>query len=215
MITVYDAPASGNGYKVRLLLTLLDVPFRTEWLNILKGESRTPEFLAVNPNGKIPAVRWPDGRTRWESNALLFTFAQGTPWWPDAPDARADVLQWMFFEQYTLEPAIAVLRFWRHFLPPSVERTAQVPRKEAQGRHALEVLDGGLAGRDWLVGERPTIADLALYAYTHVAEEGGFDLGPHRAVRAWCERIAGLPGHMPMMAGVPFEMTPADLSAAR
>lgn len=215
MITVYDAPGSGNGYKVRLLLTFLDVPFRTEWLDLLKGETHRPDFLAINPNGKIPAVRWPDGRARSESNALLYYFAQGTSWWPDGIEARADVLQWLFFEQYTHEPAIAVLRFWRHFLPPSLERTVQIPAKEAQGRHALGVLEGGLVGRDWLLGEGPTIADVALYAYTHVADEAGFDLAGYPAISAWCARIAGLPDHVAMMDGVPFQMHRADVTPAR
>ena len=214
MIEVYDAPGSGNGYKLRLLLTLLGVEHRTHWLNILKGESRTRDFLAVNPNGKIPAVVLPDGTCLAESNALLYHFAQGTRFWPDAPVDRTRVLQWMFFEQYSHEPALAVLRFWLHFLTMTPDREAQIPLKRSQSFHALGVMETRLKDHAWLAGEAPSIADLALYAYTHVAHEADVSLEAFPGIRAWIKAIEALPGWVSMMDGVPFEMSAADLRPA-
>jgi len=214
MLDVYDAPGSGNGYKVRLLLDLLGIPYRTHWLNILKGETRHPDFLAINPNGKIPAVVLESGEALSESDALLFYFAQGTSFWPETKLDQTRVLQWMFFEQYSHEPAIAVLRFWLHFLPADPDREAMIPAKRSQSFHALGVMEGRLAQGEWLVGSGPTIADIALYAYTHVAHEADISLEAFPHIRAWIGRIEALPGWRGMMDGVPFEMSAADLLPA-
>ena len=190
---LYDFLGSGNGYKVRLLLAQLRLPFELVEKDIMKGETRTPEFLAINPNGRIPVLELDDGRRLAESDAILFYLADGTRFLPDERFARAEVLQWMFFEQYSHEPYIAVARFWRHFLDRPVD-----DERMDRGRQALGVMERHLAQRRFFVGERYGIADVALYAYTHVADEGGFDLSPYAAVRAWLERVASEPGHVPM-----------------
>jgi len=190
---LYDFLPSGNGYKVRLLLSQLRLPFELVEKDIMKGETRTPEFLAINPNGRIPGLELDDGRRLAESDAILFYLADGTRFLPDERFARAEVLQWMFFEQYSHEPYIAVARFWRHFLDRPVD-----DERMDRGRQALGVMERHLARRRFFVGERYGIADVALYAYTHVADEGGFDLEPHPSVRAWLERVASEPGHVPI-----------------
>jgi glutathione S-transferase len=201
MLTLYDYLPSGNGYKCRLLLHQLGVPFRRVELDILKGETRTPEFLAKNPNGRIPALELEDGTVLAESDAILFYLAEGTPFLPNDRLGRAQVLQWLFFEQYSHEPFIAVARFIHHLLPPDTPRRAELPRLEQGGYGALGVLERRLVEHPFLVADRYTIADVALYAYTHVAEEGGFDLAGYSAVRAWLERVADQPGHVPITAG--------------
>lgn len=198
MLTLHDFPGSGNGYKVRLLLTFLGQPFDYRAKDILKGETRTPEFLALNPNGKIPVLVLEDGTPLAESNAILFYLAEGTKWLPDDRLDRARVLSWMFFEQYSHEPHVAVLRFWRHFLEMTPELEAQVPAKEKGAHAAFTVMERRLSGHDWLVGGRATIADIALYGYTHVADEAGLDLAPYPGIRGWLRRIAELPGYVPM-----------------
>ncbi len=200
MLRLYDYLASGNGYKVRLLLHQLGIPFERIELDIVRGATRTPEFLARNPNGRIPTLALEDGTHLAESNAILWYLAEGTALLPDDRLARAHVLQWMFFEQYSHEPNIATVRFWLH-TELTDERRALLPAKRAQGEAALRVMEGHLGPRSFFVAERYTIADIALYAYTHVAHEGGFDLGPHPAVRAWLERVAAQPGHVPITAG--------------
>jgi glutathione S-transferase len=190
---LYDFLPSGNGYKVRLLLSQLRLPFELVEKDIMKGETRTPEFLAINPNGRIPVLELDDGRRLSESDAILFYLADGTRFLPDERFARAEVLQWMFFEQYSHEPYIAVARFWRHFLDRPVD-----DERMDRGRQALGVMERHLARRRFFVGERYGIADVALYAYTHVADEGGFDLAPYPAVRTWLERVASEPGHVPI-----------------
>ncbi len=201
MLTLYDYLSSGNGYKCRLLLHQLGSPFRRVELDILKGETRTPEFLAKNPNGRIPALELEDGTVLSESDAILFYLAEGTPFLPDDRLGRAQVLQWLFFEQYSHEPFIAVARFIHHLLPPDTPRRAELPRLEQGGHAALRVMEHRLADHPFLVADRYTIADIALYAYTHVADEGGFDLAGYPAVQAWLQRIAGQPGHVPITAG--------------
>jgi glutathione S-transferase len=201
MPTLYDFRPSGNGYKVRLLMRRLGLAYRYLERDIMKGETRTAEFLALNANGKIPVLVLDDGTPLAESDAILFYLAEGTPWWPDARLARAKVLEWLFFEQYSHETAIAVRRFILHYLPEDSARRAELPALFQKGHAALGVMEKGLAGRDWLVGERETIADLALYAYTHCAPEGGFDLAPYPAIRAWLARVAAQPGHVPIAAG--------------
>jgi len=198
MLTLYDFLPSGNGYKVRLLLTQLGVPYELVQLDIFgKKETRTPEFLTKNPNGRIPCVRLEDGTHLWESDAILFYFAEGTPFLPADKLERARVLQWMFFEQYSHEPYIAVVRAWHHFGFLEQNR-AQLASKVAGGYAALAVMESHLAKRDWFVGERYGIADIALYAYTHVADEGKFDLAPYPALRAWLERVRSQPRHVPI-----------------
>src|SRR5271155_836609 len=183
MIRVYDYLPSGNGYKVRLLLTQLAIPFERIELDIIEGETRTPEFLRKFPNGRIPAVELDDGKVLFESNAIISYFAEGTVFMPADRFERAQVLQWLFFEQYSHEPYIASVRYL--VIHPGV----QDPRRaiidalmRPRGCDALGVMEGHLKSREWFVGERYSIADIALYAYTHVADEGGFDLAPYPAI---------------------------------
>jgi glutathione S-transferase len=201
MLRLYDFLSSGNGYKVRLLLTKLGAPFERIELDITRGETRTPAFLAKNPNGRIPLLEYPDGRRLAESNAIIFHLAEGTPFLPADAFERALVLQWLFFEQYSHEPNIATARFLLHFVPEGDERRAGLPGMTKRGHAALQVMETHLVGRGWLVGGRLSIADIALYAYTHVADEGGFDLAPYPAVRAWLARVAAEPGHIPITQG--------------
>jgi glutathione S-transferase len=201
MLRLHDFLSSGNGYKCRLLLHQLGIPYERVELDILKGETRTPEFLAKNPNGRIPALELEDGTVLAESNAILFYLAEGTPFLPQGRLERAQALQWLFFEQYSHEPFVAVARFIRHLLPEDSPRRAELPRLERGGYAALGVMERRLADRPFLVADRYTIADIGLYAYTHVAGEGGFDLEPYPAVRAWLARVAAQPGHVPITAG--------------
>ncbi len=197
MLRLFDYFESGNGYKVRLLLHRLGIPFERIECDILKGETRTPSFLARNPNGRIPLLELESGESLAESNAILWYLAEGTPLLPADPLSRARVLQWMFFEQYSHEPYVAVLRFWT-FAGRLEENAAQVPAKRDGGEAALAVMEGHLADRDWFVGDACSIADIALYAYTHVCEDGGFELSRYPAVSAWLDRVAGQPGHVPI-----------------
>lgn len=199
MLRLYDYPESGNCYKVRLLLTQLGLAFERVPLDILQGETRDPAFLEKNPNHRVPLLEWPDGRCLAESNAILLALAEGTPFLPSDPWERALVFQWLFFEQYSHEPFIAVLRFW-HFAGRLEEQRDAVPAKREGGLHALGVMESHLAGRAYFVGERYSVADIALYAYTHVAGEGGFDLGPFPALGAWLDRVAAQPGHVSIQA---------------
>jgi glutathione S-transferase len=202
MMRLYDFLPSGNGYKVRLLLTQLGIPFERIEINILAGETRMPEFLAKNRNGRIPVLELEDGTFLAESNAIVFYLADGTPLLPADRLERARVLQWMFFEQYSHEPYIAVARAWLHvFGTMDEERTRQLPQKQKLGYDALAVMEGHLAERDFFVGRDYSIADIALYAYTHVADEGGFDLARFPALRAWLERVRSQPGHIPITQG--------------
>jgi glutathione S-transferase len=200
MLCLYDYLPSGNGYKVRLLLHQLGIPFERVEVDIVRGETRTPEFLARNPNGRIPVLELDDGSHLAESNAILWYLADGTPFLPADRLERARVLQWMCFEQYSHEPNIATVRFWYH-TELTDERRALLPGKRALGEAALAVMDGHLRTRRFFVGESYSIADIALYAYTHVADEGGFDLGPYPAVRTWLERVRAQPGHVPITQG--------------
>ena len=197
MLRLYDYQLSGNGYKVRLLLHQLGIPFERVETDIVRGETRTPEFLARNPNGRIPTLELEDGTYLAESNAILFYLAEGTPFLPATRLERALVLQWMCFEQYSHEPNIATVRFWLH-TGLDDERRAMLPMKRRLGHDALAVMDGHLRARSFFVGERYSIADIALFAYTHVAGEGGFELQPYAAVRAWLDRVRAQPGHVPI-----------------
>ena len=195
MLRLYDYFESGNAYKVRLLLTLLGERFERVHLDILKGETRRPEYLAKNPNHRVPLLEWPDGRCLAESNAILFHLADGSAYLPSDDWARAQVLQWLFFEQYSHEPYIAVVRFW-HFAGLLDANRAALPDKMERGYDALGVMESHLSGRAFFVADSYSIADIALYAYTHVAHEGGFELGRFPAVSAWLERVAAQPGHI-------------------
>jgi glutathione S-transferase len=203
MLRLYDFLPSGNGYKVRLMLAERRRAYEFVLLDITRGETRTPAFLAKNANGRIPVLELADGRRLPESNAISWYLAEGTPWLPDDPWQRAQVLRWLFFEQYSHEPYVATVRYWVSILGKGDEWRDRVEERRKGGYAALGVMEGALKGRDWLVGERPTLADVALYAYTHVAGEGGFDLGPYPAVRAWLDRFAARPGHFPIDAAVP------------
>ena len=199
MIRLYDYLPSGNGYKVRLLLTQLAVPFERVELDIIKGETRTPEFLRRFPNGRIPAVEIEEGKLLFESNAIIAYCADGTPFMPADRFQRAQVLQWLFFEQYSHEPYIASVRYLViHPEVQDVRRSILEPLMRPRGYDALGVMEGHLKSREWFVDERYSIADIALYAYTHVADEGGFDLTGYPAIRAWLERVKSQPRHIPI-----------------
>ena len=201
MFRLYDYLESGNGYKVRLLLAQLGIPFERIELNIIKGETRTPEFLTKNLNGRIPVLETKPGEFLAESNAIMFYLAEGTAFLPAERWERALVLQWLFFEQYSHEPNIATSRFWVTHDLLTDERRAQLPQKQTLGYAALDVMEKHLTGRAFFVGERYSIADIALYAYTHVAHEGGFDLAKYPQVRAWLERVQSQPKHIPITQG--------------
>jgi glutathione S-transferase len=199
LITLYDYLDSGNGYKVRLLLTQLGIAYRYVELDIMRGESRTPEYLAKNPDGRIPLLELEDGRLLAQSDAILWYLADGTAFLPTERYERALVLQWMFFEQYSHEPYVATPRFiMRHFAADSPRR-AELPQRQARGRDALAVMERHLADHSYFVAERYTIADIALYGYTHVAEDGGLELKPYPHVRDWLARVAGQPRYVGLL----------------
>jgi len=202
MLTLYDNLSSGNGYKVRLTLHQLAIPYTRIELDIDKRETRTPKFLAKNPNGRIPTLELDDGSYLPESNAIIFYLADATALLPSDRLARAQVLQWMFFEQYSHEPNIATSRYWlTHGFEITPERQAMLETKKKAGHDALAVMEQHLQRHPFFVGERYSIADIALYAYTHVAEEGGFALAPYSAIRAWLARVAQQPRHIPITQG--------------
>jgi glutathione S-transferase len=197
MLKVYDFTGSGNGYKTWLLLSQLGLPFQRIERDILKGETRTPEFLKKNPNGRIPTLELDDGTFLFESGAILWYLAEGTPFAPADRLARAKTLQWMFFEQYSHEPYVAVARFWRHFfdrLTPPQE--AALPDIMKKGYAALDVMEKHLATNSFFVDNRYGLADIALYGYTHVAHEGEFDLARYPHITAWLTRVKAQPGHV-------------------
>jgi glutathione S-transferase len=200
-LCVYGDALSGNCYKVALLLHHLQIDHDWVHVDILHGGTRTPEFLALNPNGKLPLLALGDGRHLAESNAILNYLADGSALLPTDRWLRAQVLQWQFFEQYSHEPYIATARFIARYLGLPDGRRAEYEAKQAGGHAALTVMDNHLAGRDYFVGASFTIADITLYAYTHVADEGGFSLDGYPHVRAWLARMAALPGHLAMPAG--------------
>ncbi|PWG61135.1 glutathione S-transferase family protein [Spiribacter halobius] len=198
MYRVYGDHGSGNCYKVEMLLERLGLPY--EWIDvdILAGETQTEAFLERNPNGKIPVLECADGACLTESNAILNYLAHGTPYLPDDPWERARVLQWQFFEQYSHEPYIAVARFIALYLGLPEDRRKQYEAKQEGGRRALGIMEGQLRESPFIAGDTLTIADLSLYAYTHVAEEGGFELADFPAVSSWLDRVAATDGHVPM-----------------
>jgi len=202
-LILHEYAASGNCYKVRLTAALLGLPIERREYDILKGETRTPQFLSeVNPNGRIPVLQAGD-RFIPESNAACFYLADGSALIPKDRFDRADMLRWMFFEQYNHEPNVATLRFWLAFVGEEAlteAQGAQIPARRAAGDAALKLMDAHLETRAFLVGDRLTLADIALYAYTHVAGEGGFTLGDYPHVGAWLDRVAAQPGYLPMSA---------------
>jgi len=194
-VLLYDSKVSGNCYKVRLLLAHLGIPYERAEMDVVDRSARKEILGGLNPALRVPTLVLEDGRSLGESDAILWWLGDGTAFVPTDPWERAKVLQWMFFEQYNHEPHIAVARFWLHVAggAPSEEALAE---KQRLGYLALDALEGGLAGQEFLVGGRYSIADIALYAYTHVAGEGGFDLGRYPAIGGWLERVAAQPGHI-------------------
>ncbi|OYX52306.1 MAG: glutathione S-transferase [Sphingomonas sp. 32-66-10] len=202
-VILHEYAPSGNCYKIRLTAALTGTAIERRSYDILAGETRTADFLAsVDANGRIPVLQHGD-RFLPESNAACFYLADGSALIPDAPFDRADMLRWMFWEQYNHEPNIATVRFWMGWVGEDnlddLQR-ALLPGKRAAGEAALKLMDQHLAGRDWFVGDAPSLADLCLYAYTHVAEEGGFALAPYPAVRAWIARVEGLDDYIAITA---------------
>jgi glutathione S-transferase len=191
---LYDNPASGNCYKVRLLLAGLGLDYERRELDVVDRSNRKDVLGDLNPGLRVPTLVLDDGRPLGESGAILWYLAEGTELVPADPYERAQVLQWMFFEQYSHEPYVAVARFW---LTKGIEVDPEtLAERQRVGYLALDALERHLAGRSYLVGERFSIADIALYAYTHVAHEGGFELAPYPAIRAWLDRVAAQPGHV-------------------
>jgi glutathione S-transferase len=193
---LYNVAYSGNSYKVRLLLAQLGIPCEIVEVDILKGQSRTPEFLKINPNGRTPVLD-DNGFILAESNAILAYLARGTGFLPDDRKAFGLIFQWLFFEQYSHEPYIATSRFWLHHKPDSPERSAILAVRSDGGWAALKVMEDHLAKHDFLVGAY-SIADIALFAYTHVSHEGGFPLEGFPKIRSWIERVKAQPGFVPM-----------------
>jgi glutathione S-transferase len=196
---LYDYLSSGNGYKCRLTLKALGIPYEYRQRDILAGETRTPEFLAINPNGKIPVLIVPERGPIAESHAIIGYLAEGTPLMPSDKYERALVWQWLCFEQYQLEPGVATVLFMLHYLNLSKEELGvRYTDRYQRGADALAVLEKGLAGRTWLVGERVTLADIALFAYTHVADEAEYRLEDYPAICSWIAAFKRLPWYAPI-----------------
>ena len=205
VLTLHEDPRSGNCYKIKLTAALLGLPLVTRQYDIMRGETRTPQFLAmVNANGRIPVLQigaGDDARFLPESNAACWYLAEGSELIPQDRFARADMLRWMFFEQYNHEPNVATLRFWLRFVGEanlSDQQRGQIMAKRISGADALRVMDEHLSARDWFLGAGLTLADIALYAYTHKAEEAGFGLGDYPAIRRWLDRVAAQHGFVTM-----------------
>src|SRR5580658_7160280 len=200
MPVLHQMQMSGNCYKVRLTAKQAGVPLVLRDYPELGSETRKPEFLAKNPNGRVPLLEWEDGRTLPESGAIIWHLAEGSQLAPQDSWSRAEALSWMFFEQYSHEPYVAVARFWLSYAPKEEleKRRHLVPEWHAKGNAALGVMQTHLARHDWFAGGRYSVADIALYGYTHCAADGGFDLGPYPAVHAWLKRVAAEPGHIPL-----------------
>ncbi len=194
MLTVYGMKSSGNCYKVQLLLEQLGRPYRWVEVDSAAGQTRTAGYLALNPNGKVPLLEVEPGRCLAESNAILCYLAEGSPLLPQDSWLRAQALQWLFFEQYSHEPYIAVARFICRWLGPDDARRAELPRLRERGAQALAVMEQHLARQPFFAGETYTVADIALFAYTHAAADGGFDLAVYPQVLHWLERVRAQPG---------------------
>ena len=196
MLKLYEYPSSGNCYKIRLLLTQLGIPFERIPVDILKRESRTPEFLSKNPNGRVPLLELEPGKYLPESNAVLYYFSQETPFFPTDKFEQAQVMQWMFFEQYSHEPYIATSRYWISILRKPEEYKQALEQKQPLGYAALGVMEQQLKNHPFFVGDHYTIADICLFAYTHVADEGGFDLTGFPAILGWINRVKQQPNYI-------------------
>jgi glutathione S-transferase len=194
-VLLYDSRVSGNCYKVRLLLAHLGIGYERQEVDVVERSGRLQLLGELNPGLRVPTLVLDDGRSLGESDAILWYFAQDTRYLPEEQFERAQVLQWMFFEQYSHEPSIAVLRFWSEFASVKPSET-DVATKLSGGYAALDAMERHLAGHRFFVAERYTIADIALYAYTHVADQGGFELGRYPRINSWLERVAGQPGHV-------------------
>jgi glutathione S-transferase len=201
MPLLYDSPVSGNCYKVRLLLAHLGIPIERRTVDVVDRSNREELLGELNPGLSVPTILLDDGRALGESGAILWFFGEGSRFVPTDPYERAQVLQWMFFEQNQHEPTIAVVRFWLAYSGRSAEEFAgRLEGRKAGGERALAAMERHLDGRSFFVGDSLTLADIALYAYTHVAHEGGFDLSGYPAIRAWIGRVAAEPGHIPIDA---------------
>jgi glutathione S-transferase len=197
---LYDSPVSGNCYKVRLLLAHLGVAYERRAVDVVDRSNRGELLGDLNPALRVPTLVLDDGRPLPESGAILWYFGEGTPFVPGDRYERAQVLQWMFFEQYELEVTVAVVRFWLNFSGRPEAFADQLDAKMAAGYKTLDAMEGYLPGREFFVGSSPTLADIALYGYTHVAHEGGFEMARYPEIRGWLGRVAALPGHVPITA---------------
>lgn len=214
MLTLYATIGSGNCFKPFLLMKQLGVPFRVALVDVLKGETRMPAYLAINPNGTVPYLTLADGRGIGESNAMLWHIAEGSHLIPGDPYGRAKVLQWMFFEQSALEPFLSPARFFVSILPSHrSEREKDVAIWQERGRRGLKLLDDHLRVRQFLVDDHYTIADISVFGYTHVAEEGGFDLAEYPAVAAWIGHVQETVGYVPLSGLVAAAKLSADIGA--
>ena len=212
MITVHGFSPSGNCHKLRLLLEQLGRPYRWVETDSSAGATRTAEYLAKNPNGKVPMLELDGGRVLVESNAILFWLAEGTAYLPEDSWARAQALSWMFFEQYSHEPYVAVARFVCGWTPADSPRRAELPRLRARAHEALAVMEQHLSRSDWFTGARYGVADIALFAYTHCAPDGGIALDAYPAIRAWLDRVGAMPGFVPMPVVPPAARALIDAS---
>jgi glutathione S-transferase len=198
MLVLHQMHISGNCYKVRLTARQTDTPIALREYGLHDGSTRTAEYLGKNPNGRVPMLEFEDGRFLPESGAIIWYLAEGTPLVPDSKWDRAQALQWMFFEQYSHEPYVAVARFWLKFADKAEleKKRHLVPEWHAKGNAALGVMETHLSKHDWFAGNRYSVADIALYGYTHVAADGGFNLADYPAVTKWLNRVAAQPGHI-------------------
>jgi glutathione S-transferase len=199
-VRLYNSAVSGNCYKVRLLFAHLGLEYETVEMSVVDRSNRPDVLGDLNPGLRVPTLVLDDGRPLAESNAILWYFGDGTEYVPTDPYQRAQVLQWQFFEQYSHEPNIAVARFWLAYSGTPEKFTDRLPERMKGGCAALDAMERHLDGRTFLVGDRYSVADISLYAYTHVADEGGFELEPYPAIRAWLVRVAEQPGHVPIDA---------------
>ncbi len=197
---LYNSPVSGNCYKVRLLAAHLGIPLELHELDVVDRSNRAEVLGDLSPARRVPTLVLDDGRGLAESNAILWYLGDGTPYAPTGRYERAQVLQWQFFEQYQHEPSIAVVRFLIAYSGEAEKHANRIEEQTASGYVALDVMERHLVDRTFLVGDRYSLADISLYAYTHVAHEGGFDLGSYPAIRAWLDRVAGQDGHIPITA---------------
>jgi glutathione S-transferase len=199
-LLLYDSPVSGNCYKVRLLLAHLGIPYERRELSVVDRSNRSEVLGDLNPAQRVPTLVLDDGRALGESGAILWYFAEGTEFVPEDRYERAQMLQWMFFEQYDHEPALAVVRFWVAYSGRPEAFADRLEERMAAGYRALDAMERHLDGRQFFAGDRVSLADIALYAYTHVAPEGGFELDSYPAIGAWLDRVAAKPGHVPIDA---------------